>query len=281
MTTKINRVSFLIAGVQKGGTTILDNYLRSHPDVCMANKKEVHFFDNEKIFHNNNRKIDYEQYHSQFTKKNRHKVIGESTPIYTYWKPAAKRIFEYNKDMKFIILLRNPIERAYSQWNKETNNFHSYAHKQLEAVESLPFYEAIIQEESRCAEALPLQHRYYSYIDRGMYSKQLNRILKYFPRNQLLVLKSDWLKLNTVETMSKIYYFLNVNNHSLPEFNMKTPEISDDTVSPVNFPQKTPFNTGSYARPISEREYNYLANCFEMEIRQLEELLGWDCSSWL
>ena len=105
MTAKIKRVNFLIAGVQKGGTTILDNYLRSHPDICMANKKEVHFFDNEKLFHDKFTKIDYEQYHSQFTKKNSHKVIGESTPIYTYWKPAAKRIFEYNKDMKLIILL--------------------------------------------------------------------------------------------------------------------------------------------------------------------------------
>ena len=148
-------------------------------------------------------------------------------------------------------------------------------------MESLPFHEAIIQEESRCAEALPLQHRYYSYIDRGMYSEQLKRILKYFPRNQLLVLKSDWLKLNTIETMSKIYNFLNVNNHLLPNLNMNPPKISDDIVSPVNFPQKTPFNTGSYESPISEREYNYLANYFKNEIRQLEELLEWDCSSWL
>ena len=111
------KVGFLIAGTQKGGTSALDAYLREHPDICMANQKEVHFFDNEAIFNGDN--SDYAVYHAAFSLKTSQQLLGESTPIYMYWHAAPKRIWQYNPDMKFLIMLRNPIDRAYSHWNME------------------------------------------------------------------------------------------------------------------------------------------------------------------
>ena len=116
MTTQ-KKIDFLIVGAQKAGTSALDMYLRKHPEIEMARpQKEVHFFDDEKYFKKN--KVNYEVYHEYFTNDNS-KIKGESTPVYMYWSLAMKRIYEYNPQIKIIAVLRNPIERAFSHWNKE------------------------------------------------------------------------------------------------------------------------------------------------------------------
>lgn len=274
------KVAFLIAGVQKGGTTTLDYYLRQHPEVCMANRKEVHFFDNEKLFADN-KPPDYNFYHSSFQPENTQQLIGESTPIYSYWRPSAKRIFDYNPQMKFILLLRNPIARAYSHWNKETINFHSYA-DQKEAVETLSFYDAILTEEQRCKSAAPLQHRYYSYIDRGFYTQQLNRLLRFFPRQQLLILKSEWLWNSPEQTLDEVYSFLGISPQALPAIKQSNhSNNSPQNSSPVDSPDNNPVNIGIYKRPIEPKEKNYLIREFKEEINKLEKMLDWDCSDWL
>ena len=111
------RIDFLIAGTQKGGTTALDAYLRNHPEICMASVKEAHFFDNERYFQP--KQSNYHEYHSLFKPQRSHRILGEATPIYMYWKSAPARIRQYNSRMKIIIILRNPIERAYSHWYME------------------------------------------------------------------------------------------------------------------------------------------------------------------
>lgn len=279
MTHHTPLVNFLIAGVQKGGTTILDNYLRQHPNIGMANTKEVHFFDNENLFKTDN--IDYSRYHNAFSPSPQHLLFGESTPIYTYWKNSASRIFNYNPNMKLIILLRNPVERAFSHWNKERINFHSYPN-QTTAAETLSFYDAITSETERCHSTFPLQHRYYSYIDRGLYYQQLSRLLKFFPMEQLLVIKSEWLKTNTKRTLEKISYFLNIPPHQYEIISSNTPLVCNEkNTSPVDSPIKSLHNSGSYSHTLSQDEKLYLINAFKEDITKLETLLNWDCNDWL
>jgi hypothetical protein len=246
MTTKVN---FVICGTQKGGTAALDMYLRAHPEICMANEKEVHFFDNEDNFRTD--AIDYGSYHSFFSPTPRHKVIGEATPIYMYWRDAPRRIWQYNPDMKLIVLLRNPIDRAYSHWNME----------QLEKRDNASFWDAIHSEEERCREALPYQHRVYSYIDRGFYLEQLKRLWAYFPKQQVLILKNEDLQKRPNETLQRVFTFIGVS--LLPLLN---------PVSVHGFP---------HTSSISKAERDYLRSVFEHEIRALERVLGWDCSKWL
>ncbi len=136
------KIDFLVAGVQKSGTSALDKYLRLHHQIEMAKEKETHFFDNEDNFAN---PVDYSQYHIFFD-TNGKKKRGEATPIYTYWYSAPQRIWQYNPAMKWIIILRNPIDRAYSHWNMERNR----------NADSIAFSEAIRTEEIRCRSALPL-----------------------------------------------------------------------------------------------------------------------------
>jgi hypothetical protein len=242
-------VNFIVCGTQKGGTTALDTYLRSHPQICMGNKKEIHFFDNEQFF--TTPQPPYEQYHAEFTKLPAHKLVGEATPIYMYWRDSMRRIWEYNPDIKLIVLLRNPIERAYSHWNMErSRNADAYS-----------FWEAITNEERRCREVLPFQHRVYSYIDRGFYVDQIRRIWHYFDRKNVLILKSEDLQNEPQNTLNHICNFLEVDPLK-------------------NIEHKTTHAT-PYSSQMDIREKNYLLSIFKNEIQRLESLLNWDLKHWL
>lgn len=243
------KVDFIVCGVQKGGTSAMDAYLRAHPEVCMADQKEVHFFDNEDYF--KDRPPDYSKYHHYFSPSTKHKVIGETTPIYMYWRDAVPRIWQYNPELKLVVVLRNPVERAYSHWNME----------RLRGGEHLSFMAALKKEQDRCREALPYQHRIYSYVDRGFYLEQLRRIWSFFPRDNTLVLKNEDLRTNALETLNRVFAFLGV--------------------SPVDDVAERMVHTNAYEAPISAAEKKYLRSVYEFEIRGLERLLGWDCQDWL
>ena len=243
------KVNFVIAGTQKGGTSALTEYLRLHPEICMAERKEVHFFDTEEHFLK--KPPDYTPYHVHFRPGPSAQLFGEATPAYMYWSSAPGRIWEYNPDMKIIMILRNPIERAYSHWNMQRDR----------GKDSMSFYDALKREHRRCREALPFQHKLYSYIGRGFYTEQIRRIWQYFPDTQTLIMKTEDMRDHPEPTLRKIYEFLGV--HPPKE------------IEPIDV------HSRSYVTPLAEKEERYLENIFEFEIRQLERMLGWDCSKWL
>ena len=244
------KVNFLICGTQRGGTTALFSLLRNHPEICWGRRKEVHFFDVERNFRG--RRPRYSRYHSFFEPQPAHKVLGEATPIYMYWYDAPRRIWQYNPEMKLILILRNPIERAYSHWNLKRHR-----------TPQVSFWEAIVNEQERCRAALPLQHRYFSYVDRGFYVQQLRRLWTYFVPRQLLILRNEDLRSNPAEMAREICAFLGVQPLT---------EVRAASAREARYP---------YAGPMAERERDYLRNVYEYEIRSLERILGWDCSSWL
>ena len=106
-----------------------------------------------------------------------------------YWFDSPRRIWEYNPNMKLIVVLRNPVDRAYSHWNMEKSR----------GKESLPFLEALQKEELRRKESLPYQHRVYSYIDRGFYLEQLRRLWHYFSRDKCLEKVCTFLGISNFE----------------------------------------------------------------------------------
>ncbi|MEZ4606416.1 MAG: sulfotransferase domain-containing protein [Deinococcales bacterium] len=126
MTNMIQKVYFIICGTQKGGTTALDSYLRQHPHICMGKRKELHFFDQEKNFQSDI--CDYTSYHKLFQVTSQRQILGEATPIYMYWRAAPQRMWGYNPKLKLIVILRNPIERAYSHWNMERSREQRASH---------------------------------------------------------------------------------------------------------------------------------------------------------
>jgi hypothetical protein len=243
------KIDFLVIGTQKGGTTALDYYLRRHPGIEMGRKKELHFFDNEKIFANAT--VDYSILEKQFS-ISPGKIYGDVTPIYMYWEPAIRRIWQYNSKIKLIAILRNPIDRAFSQWKMayQLNN-----EKEL-------FSYCIKNERERARQALQLQHRICSYIDRGFYAEQIKRIKRFFPDEQVLLIKYDHFVDNQEFIIGKILNFLSLDG------------------SEYIFEHKTAHKF--YAEHvISDEEKNYLRNIYINDIKEVERLLKWDCSNWL
>lgn len=244
-------VRFTIAGAQKGGTTALADYLREHPKLFIPAVKELHFFDDETLNWQRPWEL-YSRYHAQFggDVPSGH-LWGDATPIYSYWWPAMARIWAYNPDMRVILCLRNPVERAYSHWVMETNRQWDLA----------SFAQAIREEGKRCREALPHQHRVYSYTARGYYSEQLRRLWSFFPREQTLVLRQEELSLHPSATLQRVHMFLGV--------------------APIAPKQQIRSNEGQYSNPMPAEVRRELTKLFTPEIQQLEQLLQWDLSSWL
>ncbi len=244
---KIERLHFVIIGAQKSGTTALHHLMEKHPDIALGDQQEIHFFDDENIFA---KPPDYELLHRHFPALPASAVVGDCTPSYLYWKPAAERIRQYNPAIKLLALLRNPIDRAFAHWNMQ----------RFKGREPLDFLDAIKEETNRIAPPLSIESRRFSYVDRGFYTTQLERFLKVFPREQLLIVKSEQFRGRQLDTMNAIFHFLGVK--------------------PIKSIRSKDHNVVPYQREMTSEERKYLYEIFAEEIRDVERLLGWNCSDW-
>ena len=245
----LDRVSFVVAGAQKSGTSALDAYLREHPELCLPRKKELHFFDTDRWFAVE--PVDYAPYHAQFQPRAPQRLLGEVTPAYMYWPSAAERIARYNPAMRFVLVLRNPVTRAYSHWNMS---------RQL-GREPLSFLDALRAEPQRRRD-LPFERaKRFTYVERGFYAQQLERLWRHFPVEQTLVFKSETLFDEPGAALSAVAAFLDI---------APFPPLAEKTV-----------HARDYEAPMSDEEKRYLLEVYADEVRQLERLLGWDCSAWL
>ncbi len=244
-----DRLDFVVAGAQRSGTTVLDLYLRDHRGTAMPwTRKELHFFDNDENFAADT--VDHGAYHANFGRRESGQLRGEATPSYMYWQPAAERMARYNRALKIIVVLRNPITRAYSHWNKERQR----------GREPLPFLEAVVAEPERVRASGKPQALLTSYTDRGFYSRQLRHLWQHFPADQTLVLSTTDLQADPQGTLGRVANFL-----GLEPFPRVEPKAA---------------NVRQYENPMHPREWKYLAGIYADEIRELEQLLGWDCSPW-
>lgn len=191
-----DRIDFLVAGVQKGGTTALFDYLSEHPDLCLPACKEAHFFDDETGV--DWAAPDYGPYHALFAGCRPGTLRGEATPIYLYWPDSAERIAAYNPGIRLILVFRDPVERAWSHWRMET----------ARGAETLPFSACIREGRARVATAPGGAHRVHSYVERGFYGAQLSHLFALFPRDQVLVLRSADLKAEPERILRQVCDFL-------------------------------------------------------------------------
>jgi Sulfotransferase domain len=244
---KVERLDFIVAGAQKCGTTALHYQLEKHPQIVLPNKEELHFFDDENRFAQG---ANYRDLHDNFLPSSGAIVAGESTPAYLYWRPAMERIWNYSNDIKLVILLRNPVDRAFSHWNMQRER----------GYESLDFLDAIKAEERREKEAAPLQSRRFSYVGRGLYGEQLERVFKYFSREQVKVVRAEELRNDFSQAINSIFEFIGVQ-----------------TLRNIRNKERNPIR---YEREITSAERERVYPLFGEDIAKLEKLLGSDCSDW-
>ncbi|WP_197278546.1 sulfotransferase domain-containing protein [Numidum massiliense] len=248
---------FLIIGVQKGGTTSLYRYLSQHPRIVPAPKKEMHFFDYQF-------KKGMDWYRKQFkvpSNKNKRRVLaGEATPYYMAYPHTAARIKETAPHVKLIVLLRNPVDRAYSHYYHEVKRKH----------EPLSFREAITREKERLRgerkrmvndhDYQSVNYRRYSYLQRGKYITLLKPWLELFPREQFLFIKSETFFCRPQETLAKVTSFL-----GLPKCRFRTDKVHQKGNYEAPLPPNIKKQLQRYFKPYNEKLYETLGIDF-----------GWD-----
>jgi hypothetical protein len=244
------RLGFIVAGVQKAGTTALFKYLSKHPDLSVPSRKELHFFDNETIDWAAPAYDELDQFYSNPG------IRFEATPIYLFWPDSLERILTYRPDIRLIFLFRDPIERAFSQWCMEF----------ARGDENLSFQDAIrtgrdrLVLEDPCSKA----YRHWTYVERGLYGRQLSRLLKLFPREQTLLLRSEDLEFEPRQTLDCITNFLNIGRF--------------EGVVPHRFNER---RQAPYPRGLQKPDIDLLRDEFHDDTEHFATLSGLDVSSWL
>lgn len=206
--------NFLIIGSGESGTSWLYACLLSHPQIFLPSemRPEPHFFykswEYEKGLH-----YYLDRWFSDVP--DQATAIGERSSSYIFGPCVPSRIAQHYPDIKLILLLREPIERAYSNWRFSVES----------GLEVLSFPTAIEREQARLvAETNPVWQEIqpFAYLGRGMYGEQVERFLHYFDREQLLILNSDRVRLNEAGALNTIQEFLGVerinNLHSEGNF---------------------------------------------------------------
>ena len=205
--------NFLIVGAAKCGTSSLHNYLNQHPDVFMPTftpeglkVKEPRFLIKEKLQQRLSKGIwNYEDYKLLFDGVTNETAIGESTVLYLYYhNEAIKNIKKYlGEDVKIIIMLRNPIDRAYSAY--------SFASRTLQ--ENQTFKEALTNARSRFENDETLSPMIL-YKELGLYFEMVKDYMKSF-KDVHIILYDDFI-LQTDLEVSKVFDFLNIfNSHNI------------------------------------------------------------------
>ncbi len=204
---------FLIIGVQKGGTTSLYNYLSEHPDIISARRKEVHFFDQHfrmgvPWYRGNFPTVMYKYYIERIRRQTF--ITGEGSPEYLFYPHVAKKVAGLLPNVKLIALLRNPVDRAYSQYRHNI----SCGHEKLSFEEALALEEERIREGKEKAAVDENYHNFSyqraAYLARGIYVDQLQRWMNLFSREQILLLRSEDFHKDPAEMYKKTLAFLNV-----------------------------------------------------------------------
>jgi len=295
---------FFVVGAPKAGTTALHAALAPHPQLFMSAVKEPKFFlcdgppptqggpgdahsYREWIW----RQEDYERL---FDAAPAGTLKGESTPLYLADRRAMERIHNAVPRARLIVILRDPVDRAYSNW----------AHLWADGLETIDSFTAACAEEERRTEAgwAP----FWRYRELGLYGRQLSDLYSLFPREQVLLLRYKWLVEEAPRTLDAVCRFLGVDQgllHEAPAQNVGTyvpptpttrllqgamrggaavgrmfpPQVWRKVSIPLLWLlQRTP----QHRPELTTDDRAELIGYFSDDITLLEELTGWDLTQW-
>ncbi len=236
----------VILGAQKCGTTSLHGYLVQHPGVIPPLRKEVHYFD-----------LNFDRgeawYRAHFGRVGETGLNLDASPYYLFHPAVPKRLHALLPDARLIVLLRDPVRRAYSH----------YWHERAKGREKLEFEDAIAAEPSRIAAAeaaladgslaRSTEHQHYSYLARGRYAEQLERWFALYPRERFHIVRFEDLVKDPLAGLNETLAVLGLPAASRVDLE--------------------PRNTRRYP-PMAEATAEKLRAYFEPHNRRLEALLG-------
>lgn len=283
---------FLIVGAAKSGTTSLSHYLNQHPQIEIVSNRLEHFGEYTNAMMPD---LSQDEYLDLFSTIPNEKIAGEKSVSYLYSEQAAREIEQVNADMKILILLRNPIDRAYSD----------YWHQRRNSMESLSFADALNAEKERIKQGAPFEQHYAHY---GLYAKGIQTYFSLFGREQCRVFLFENFIADPQKVCDECFSFLDVPP---PQENIdwsaqnKGRMPSDNIIARVLFrlsrkrrvvkivrsliPIKIKTAITSWMNtPSGQQDYpemdsstrNRLRNFYRRDIQKLETFLDKDLSHW-
>ena len=288
------KVDFFIVGAPKAGTTSLYHYLNEHPEITMSKEKEPDYFSCEALKNQNmyysNMQIDTEEkYHSLFDFNREDSILGEASVSYLFYKDVPAKIKQYNRNAKIIIVLRNPIERAYSHYLMDFR---------LGLVQNT--FEEIIYRRSSVSKDIELY--YQQYIEVSQYSSQIERYLKIFRKAKIHIIDYEDLQKDQEAVLKNIFLFLEIDPGYQANIKKEYNTFSMSKYSIINWfysflffrrvikfilPKKmlkiitTLFFQKNKKPTLSFDTRFYLQNLFKKDIQRLSAILDKDFSKWI
>jgi hypothetical protein len=295
--------NFLIVGAAKAGTTALYYHLKSHPQIFMSPVKEPRYFSSRggspaftpppglRLPLTTTVASD-DEYRALFKKVTSERAVGEASTHYLYAPEAAERIQLAIPAVRLVAVLRNPVERAYS----------NYLHQVREGLEpAADFLTSLAEEKERIALGWP---PFWHYAARGLYHAQLTRYYERFDRRQIRVYLYDDFAADPASLMRDLFEFLEVDTSFVPDLDRRYNESGVPKSRRFRSWIRKPFTYGlvpnsvrtsalaqragamlnrlSLAKPpmpVEAREQ--LSRFFRDDILALQELIGRDLSAWL
>lgn len=284
---------FICIGAQKCGTTTLHNILNQHSDICLPPSKEAHFFHLDDEYS----KGMSHWMRQHFRNYQGQELVGVVTPEYLYFENSAPRIKQSLPDTKLVVIIRDPVDRAYS----------NYLMSWRRGIESEKFLDALELEDFRIHNGL-FEKINFSYISRGLYAKQISNYLSLFGREQIHIMLFEELVSNPKETIEGLLCFLDLPVPKDLNFSVKSNSATQAKFRLVsklfytdNFLKKSlgsvlkstklkrriynrinTLNSSNQEIPeltIEEKTIAY-SRYFKSGIESLEDLLGFDLKEW-
>jgi len=234
--------NFFIVGGAKCGTTALNEYLRQHQEIYMPKTKEFHHFATD-LLQSNDALLDEELYLSHFENVKNERIIGETSVFYLYSEEACKNIKKFNPNAKVIIMIRNPIDVAYSLHSQLVYNGEE---------DILDFSKALsVEDERKQGNKLPQKTRIlkkHFYTEVVKYSAQIERYIHEYGENLKIIIFDDFIK-NTEDVYREILEFLAVEDR---DFKPLFKQINPNKVIKSKFLQNIYFKPNNRFKQITK-----------------------------
>jgi hypothetical protein len=242
---KYRIIEFIIAGTMKGGTTAAIKNFNKHPEIGMTSQ-EIHYYDIKK---NYQKGLDWYKSHFDYSKK----IVGDKAPDVMYMFSCLELLQIINPQVKIILFLRNPVERAYSHWKMTRDHFGNKNSFEYSVKDEL---------NNRMGEnKLYNVAFYHHFIQRGFYYEQILEILKYFSKDNIFIVISEKVRLNMDLEYQKIFNFLGVNEfHS--DFEEDFISIKNDVLDKKS------------------KLYKELKLLYKDDVKKLEKFIGYKTDWW-
>jgi hypothetical protein len=288
--------NFLVIGAYKSGTTSLHYYLKQHPEIFIPEIKEPNYFAFVNSHHSINNPAykksikSSEDYERLFEKSGLKKAIGEVSPEYLSNSSAVKAIHSHLPDVKLIAILRNPVERAYS-------DYLMYFHRGIDKESN--FAAALSQQDERINRNDPTGY----YISTGFYGKQLAPYYEMFPKNQIKIFLFEDLVKSPQLLLQQLFSFLNVdpdycpldllkhNPSGIPKNALAKLMLENQNYIKMLFNPILPSKIRTVLQRYRENLFHkpaipidakiQLQKCYKSDIHQLENFINRDLSHWI